>query len=163
MIIQKEQYEDIKREVVKYSKEYQSTENTKEFTAHIEEKLNNFKPTIMVYGTYNAGKSTLINALFGQEELAKTGDAPETSTVSEYEYNGYTIYDTPGINAPQEHEKVTTEHLKKCELVLFVLSNDCSGFSLFSCSCSYSSKLSFCLSPISASRFISFTIFSYSG
>jgi GTP-binding protein EngB required for normal cell division len=124
MIIQKEQYEDIKREVVQYSKEYQSPESIKQFTEHIEEKLNKFKPTIMVYGTYNAGKSTLINALFGKEELAKTGDAPETSTVSEYEYNGYTIYDTPGINAPQEHEKVTSEHLKKCELVLFVLSND---------------------------------------
>jgi GTP-binding protein EngB required for normal cell division len=124
MIIDKRQYNDIKNEVVKYSKEYQDKTHVEGFVSHIEEKLNNFKPTIMVYGTYNAGKSTLINALFGQEELAKTGDAPETSTVSAYEYNGYTIYDTPGINAPQEHEAVTQEHLKKCELVLFVLSND---------------------------------------
>jgi len=124
MIIDKRQYNDIKNEVVKYSKEYQDKAHVEGFVSHIEEKLNNFKPTIMVYGTYNAGKSTLINALFGQEELAKTGDAPETSTVSAYAYNGYTIYDTPGINAPQEHEAITQEHLKKCELVLFVLSND---------------------------------------
>jgi len=124
MIINKEEYIDIKNEVVKYSKEYQDKAHVDGFISHIEEKLNNFKPTIMVYGTYNAGKSTLINALFGQDELAKTDDAPETSTVSAYEYNGYTIYDTPGINAPQEHEQVTQEHLKKCELVLFVLSND---------------------------------------
>jgi len=124
MIVDKEQYNSVKNEVVKYSKEYQDKAHVEGFVSHIEEKLNNFKPTIMVYGTYNAGKSTLINALFGQEELAKTGDAPETSTVSAYEYNGYTIYDTPGINAPQEHEQVTQEHLRKCELVLFVLSND---------------------------------------
>ena len=124
MVIDKEQYLHVKNEVVKYSKEYQSEENLNKFASHIEEKIENFKPTIIVYGTYNSGKSTLINALFGQDELAKTGDAPETSTVSAYEYNGYTLYDTPGINAPQEHEKVTSEHLKKCELVLFVLSND---------------------------------------
>lgn len=78
----------------------------------------------MVYGTYNAGKSTLLNALFGIEEMAKTGDSPETAEVHKYNYNGYTIYDTPGINAPIEHEEVTNEHLKKCEVILFVLSND---------------------------------------
>lgn len=124
MIIDKEQYIDIKNKVVKYSKEYQNKTKIDSFISHIEDKLNDFKPTIMVYGTYNSGKSTLINALFAQDELAKTGDAPETSIISAYEYNGYTIYDTPGINAPQEHENVTNEHLKKCELVLFVLSND---------------------------------------
>ena len=124
MIINKEEYTDIKNKIIQYSKEHQDSLKVNQFRLHIEDKLNNFKPTIMVYGTYNSGKSTLINALFGKDELAKTGDAPETSTVSAYEYNGYTIYDTPGINAPQEHEMVTNEHLKKCELVLFVLSND---------------------------------------
>lgn len=77
----------------------------------------------MVYGTYNAGKSTLLNALFGEDEKAKTGDSPETAEVHQYIYNGYTIYDTPGINAPIEHEEVTTEHLEKCEIILFVMSN----------------------------------------
>ena len=124
MQIDKEQYNSIKNEVVQYSKEYQDSTKVNQFVTHIEEKLNNFKPTIMVYGTYNSGKSTLINALFGKDEMAKTGDAPETSTIHAYEYNGFTIYDTPGINAPQEHETVTNEHLKKTELVLFVLSND---------------------------------------
>lgn len=124
MIVNKEEYKEIQNKVVKYSKEYQDESHLKTFSSHIEEKMNNFKPTIMVYGTYNSGKSTLINALFGIDEKAKTGDAPETSTVSAYEYNGYTLYDTPGINAPQEHETVTNEHLRKCELILFVLSND---------------------------------------
>ena len=33
--------------------------------------------TIMVYGVYNAGKSTLINALLGAE-MAQVADTPET-------------------------------------------------------------------------------------
>lgn len=127
----RQQYEEMKNDVVKYSKEYLSAQQIEKFTSHVDDKLNNFKPTVMVYGTYNSGKSTLINALFGKDEMAKTGDAPETSTISEYEYNGYTIYDTPGINAPQEHQDVTDEHLSKCELILFVLSNDGSFEEIF--------------------------------
>lgn len=120
----KQEYKDIKDELIKLSKEYMSTQEIEKFSLHIDEKLDNFEPTIMVYGTYNAGKSTLLNAIFGKEEMAKTGDAPETSEISQYTYNGYTIYDTPGINAPQEHQKVTDEHLNKCELILFVLNSD---------------------------------------
>jgi len=124
MIIDKDEYKEIVANIIEYSKNEVSNDELKKFQIHIEEKLKNFKPTLMVYGTYNAGKSTLLNALFGIEEMAKTGDSPETADVHEYKYNGYTIYDTPGINAPIEHEEVTSEHLKKCEVILFVLSND---------------------------------------
>jgi len=110
--------------IITCSKELVSDDELKKLQIHIEDKLETFEPTLMVYGTYNAGKSTLLNAIFGIEEMAKTGDTPETSIVTNYDYNGYTIYDTPGINAPIEHEEVTTEHLKKCEIILFVISNN---------------------------------------
>ncbi|MEA3522415.1 MAG: GTPase [Campylobacterota bacterium] len=124
MKIEKAQYLGIKDNVLLYSKEYMQSNEMEEFTQHIIEKVENFNPTIMVYGVYNAGKSTLLNALFGKEEMAKTGDSPETSTVNDYIYNGYTIYDTPGINAPQEHENITQAHRAKAEVILFVISND---------------------------------------
>ncbi|MEA1954705.1 MAG: dynamin family protein [Campylobacterota bacterium] len=120
----KQQYKDIQSKLINLSKDYMSEQEIEKFNLHIDKKLDNFESTIMVYGTYNAGKSTLLNAIFGKEEMAKTGDAPETSEISEYTYNGYTIYDTPGINAPQEHQEVTDNHLKKCELILFVLNSD---------------------------------------
>lgn len=101
-------------------------DNLNKFYTDIEQKLNNFKPSLMVYGCYNAGKSTLINALFGKE-VAKTSDVPETDRVNEYIYNNFSIYDTPGINAPIQHEEVTNEHLAKSEIIIFVVSND-SGF-----------------------------------
>jgi small GTP-binding protein len=121
MINKKEQFKQIKDEVVLYAKEYNS--NIEKFKEHVEDKLQNYKPTLMVYGVYNAGKSTLLNAIFGKDEMAQTADRPMTDRVDAYEYNGFTIYDTPGINAPIQHENITLEHLNKVEMVLFVISN----------------------------------------
>jgi len=48
------------------------------------ERLQAHKPPVaMVYGFYNAGKSTLINALLG-DERAPTGDVPTTAEAKEY-------------------------------------------------------------------------------
>lgn len=85
------------------------------------DKLAEMKPQIMVYGIYNAGKSSIINALVG-EERAKVADIPTTDNIDFYEWNGYKIADTPGVGAPIEHQKVTEEHLKKADIVLFVMS-----------------------------------------
>lgn len=84
-------------------------------------KLTNIKPYIMVYGIYNAGKSSIINELLGSDE-AKVNDKPETAVVQEFEWNGYTLADTPGVGAPMDHEKITDENLKKADIVLFVMS-----------------------------------------
>lgn len=77
----------------------------------------------MVFGTYNAGKSTLINALVG-EEVARVADHPETDLVTSYPWRGFLLDDTPGIDAPITHEQVTRKHLDACDAVLFVLATD---------------------------------------
>ena len=86
-----------------------------------EEKIKNITPEIMVYGIYNAGKSSILNELLG-EDKAKVQDKPTTDRVDYYSFNGYKIADTPGIFAPIKHEEVTEEHLKKADIVLFVMS-----------------------------------------
>ena len=73
--------------------------NIEEISNH---KLKNIKPYIMVYGIYNAGKSSIINELLGSDE-AKVNDKPETAVVQEFEWNGYTLADTPGVGAPMDH------------------------------------------------------------
>ena len=93
------------------------------FNKKIYEKLSNFKPTFMIYGTYNSGKSTLLNALFGKE-VADMGDMPTTKQIHEHSYDGFTIYDTPGLNAKSEDDETTLEHLKTSDVVIFVMSND---------------------------------------
>lgn len=80
-------------------------------------------PRIMVFGTYNAGKSTLINALMGNV-VAPVADHPETDHVTSYPWRGFMLDDTPGIDAPIEHERVTRAHLEASDAVLFVLATD---------------------------------------
>lgn len=84
-------------------------------------KIKNGQPEIMVYGIYNAGKSSILNELMGKDE-ASVADRPETHEVTYYEWQGYKFADTPGVGAPKEDEEVTEEHLKKADIVLFVMS-----------------------------------------
>ena len=54
----------------------------RELQTIFEDKREESDATIMVYGVYNAGKSTLINALIGKE-VAEVDDVPKTAIVSE--------------------------------------------------------------------------------
>lgn len=83
-------------------------------------KSERLRPQIMVFGLYNAGKSTLLNALMGRAE-APMADRPETAKVAQYPWQGYVLLDTPGIDAPIEHEEVATQQLRDSEVVLFVV------------------------------------------
>lgn len=91
--------------------------------AHIHERTEKHQPIVMVYGVYNAGKSTLINALIGQQ-VAEVGDIPKTDRVDTYHIGDVKILDTPGIDAPIEHERITREQLQRSDAVIFVVSSD---------------------------------------
>ena len=86
----------------------------------LEQLFGEHTPQVMLYGAYNAGKSTLVNALLGSEK-APVQDVPTTFQVDRYSWNGLCLLDTPGINAPVEHEQATAEQVKKCGLMLFVI------------------------------------------
>lgn len=95
-------------------------ENFKKIKAVFEPKRNNPDAIIMVYGVYNAGKSTLINALIGREAAA-VDDIPTTDSVDSYEWKRFRILDTPGIDAPIEHEIVTKGQMLKADVIIFVV------------------------------------------
>ncbi len=85
------------------------------------QKIKKVEPQIMMYGIYNAGKSSIINELIGADR-AKVADVPTTDRVDYYEWQGYKIFDTPGVFAPIAHEEVTERDIKKADIVLFVIS-----------------------------------------
>ena len=86
----------------------------------IVDEFDNKTLQIMLYGAYNAGKSSLINLLMA-ENVAPVDDIPKTDSVNEYSWQGYRLIDTPGVNAPIKHEKITDNQLKKnkCNLVCY--------------------------------------------
>lgn len=85
------------------------------------ERMEKFRPRIMLYGVYNSGKSTLLNALLG-EKRAAMADIPETAKSTSYDWHGHEIVDTPGIDAPIEHEAISRETLRSSQIILFVVS-----------------------------------------
>ena len=51
-------------------------------------------------------------------------DKPTTKKIDSYQWREYTIFDTPGINAPEKDEEVSKEQLEKCDVILFVTRSD---------------------------------------
>ncbi|CAD6559606.1 GTPase Der [Paraburkholderia hiiakae] len=88
--------------------------------AEWQERIQKQKIHVMLFGAYNAGKSTLINALVGRE-VAKAGDVPTTDVVDFHEWDGHMLLDTPGVNAPIAHEEISLEQLQRADLIVFVL------------------------------------------
>ncbi|HEY0788260.1 MAG TPA: dynamin family protein, partial [Thermoanaerobaculia bacterium] len=102
---------------------------------------------IVIVGEFNAGKSSLINALFGQR-LRKEGPVPVDDRISLLRYGqaqttrplgefvveqtypveflrNLTLIDTPGTNSiVTRHQEVTEEFIPRADLVLFVTSID---------------------------------------
>ncbi len=102
---------------------------------------------VVVVGEFNAGKSTLLNALFG-EKLMEEGPIPTTAKITllrygperfERQLTAYlverrhpndllrhlTLVDTPGTNSiVDEHQRLTEDFAPRADLVLFVTSYD---------------------------------------
>ena len=103
--------------------------------------------TIVIVGEFNAGKSSLINALFGQKlraegpvpvddriSILRHGDLAAQKRLSDFVDEQFypveflrniTLVDTPGTNSiVQRHQEITEDYIPRADLVLFVTSID---------------------------------------
>jgi small GTP-binding protein len=114
----------------------------RETLAHLEELF-----LIVVAGEFNAGKSSFLNALLGEQVLPE-GVTPTTDAITLLQYGDevsstlkssglrvttypadvlrqLTIVDTPGTNAViRHHEQLTRDFIPRADLVLFATSAD---------------------------------------
>ena len=75
-------------------------------------------------GQYNAGKSTLISALTGRDDILIDSDVA-TNEVRSYEWGAVHLVDTPGVQAGRsEHDAMAEDAIRKSDLVVFVVSVD---------------------------------------
>lgn len=103
--------------------------------------------TIVIVGEFNAGKSSLINALFGEKlraegpipvddviSILRHGEQASLKRLSDYVVEQFypieflrniTLVDTPGTNSiVQRHQEITEDYIPRADLVLFVTSID---------------------------------------
>ena len=100
--------------------EQNSDDSVSTLHTELNKTVENKTLQVMLYGAYNAGKSTLVNTLLGKYK-AKENGIPTTDSVDIYNWNGFNLLDTPGINAPIEHEDITQEQVKRSGAMLFVI------------------------------------------
>lgn len=75
-------------------------------------------------GQYNAGKSTLIRALTGLDDIVVDSNVA-TTAVTTYQWGQVLLTDTPGVQAGvREHDEAAERALHEADLVVFVLSVD---------------------------------------
>lgn len=113
----------------------------------VAQDLNDLFFLVVVIGEFNAGKSSFINALLG-DDLLPTGITPTTEVIELIQYGdgvnrkpvlyednlrkwthpntgapGVAIVDTPGTGSVfQKHEKTAKDFLHRSDLVIFVIS-----------------------------------------
>ncbi len=80
------------------------------------------QPKIAVFGKYNHGKSTLLNALIGRD-VFKVADKRETISVSEFEHDDVIWIDTPGLDADvngEDDRRARTAALESADVLCLV-------------------------------------------
>lgn len=88
--------------------------------------LSEDKAVALVFaGQYSAGKSTIMKALTGREDIA-TGAGITTEEAHTYEWEGVKVVDTPGVHTElrPDHDEITYRAIADADLLVFVVTNE---------------------------------------
>lgn len=83
------------------------------------------KIKVVLAGQYSAGKSTIVRALTGLEEV-RSGEGITTEEVAEYDWGEITLLDTPGVHTGlrADHDERSYAAIDAADLIVFVVTNE---------------------------------------
>lgn len=83
------------------------------------------KVKVVFAGQYSAGKSTILRALTGREDIAVRADIM-TVQAHTYEWDGIEVIDTPGVHTEvrPDHDEITYRAIADADLLVFVVTNE---------------------------------------
>lgn len=85
---------------------------------------NEDKIKMAFIGQYTAGKSSIISAITGNNEIVIDSDI-STSTAKSYEWGGMYLTDTPGLYTEnREHDEITKAAIKESDLLVYCITSD---------------------------------------
>lgn len=90
----------------------------------LQEQCSEEKLKIAFVGQHNAGKSTIVSALTGNEQI-KISNNVETDEPSDYAWEGVLLTDTPGLYAgkKEEHDLLSLQKIKESDLLVFCITS----------------------------------------
>lgn len=99
----------------------------KDFEANITDLKSKIKLEIAFVGQYNAGKSTIMKTLTGDDRIIIGQDVTTQKTES-YSWGNVNLVDTPGIHAGRpDHDEKSIKYMDKADLLVYVITTQ--GFS----------------------------------
>lgn len=84
------------------------------------------KPLSIVFaGQYSAGKSTILKALTGIENIA-VGEGITTQVAHTYDWNGIQVIDTPGIHTRlrPDHDEISYQAMTSADMLVYVVTKE---------------------------------------
>ena len=84
------------------------------------------KPVSLVFaGQYSAGKSTILKALTGIEDIA-IGAGITTQEAHSYDWNGINVIDTPGIHTTlrPDHDEISYQAIANADMLVYVVTQE---------------------------------------
>lgn len=81
--------------------------------------------TIVFIGQYSAGKSSIIKALTGMEDI-EIGEGIRTTETHSYLWNGIEVVDTPGINTVirPDHDTISYAAISRADMLVYVVTEE---------------------------------------